>query len=34
MRSASDGYLYTDKFNLFVVELRHTDMATDEDKLD
>jgi len=33
MRSASDGYLYTDKFNLFVVELRHTDMATEEDKL-
>jgi predicted transposase/invertase (TIGR01784 family) len=32
MRSASNGYLYTDKFNLFVVELRHTDMATEEDK--
>ena len=33
MRNAKDGYLYTDKFNLFVIELNHTDMATDEDRL-
>jgi predicted transposase/invertase (TIGR01784 family) len=32
MRNARDGYLYTDKFNLLVVELNHTDMASDEDK--
>ena len=33
IRNAKDNYLYTDKFNLFVVELNHTDMAKDEDKL-
>ena len=32
VRNQKDGFLYTDKFNLFVVELNHTDMATDEDK--
>jgi len=32
VRNAIDGYLYTDKFNLFVVELKHTNMATKEDK--
>lgn len=33
MRNAIDNYLYTDKFNLFVVDLNRTDMATDEDIL-
>ena len=33
MRNAKDNYLYTDRFNLFVVDLNRTDMATDEDKL-
>lgn len=28
----SDGYEYSDKFTLSVVELKHTDLATDEDK--
>ena len=32
MRNANDNYLYTDKFNLYVIELNHTDLATDEDK--
>lgn len=32
MRNAKDNYLYTDKFNLFVVDLNQTKMATDEDK--
>ena len=32
MRNAADGYLYTDKFNLFVLELNHIYMATKEDK--
>ena len=32
MRNSKDNYLYTDKFNLFVVDLNRTDMATDEDK--
>ena len=32
MRNAKDNYLYTDKFNLFVIDLNRTDMATDEDK--
>ncbi len=32
MRNSKDNYLYTDKFNLYVIELNHTDLATDEDK--
>ena len=32
VRNARDGYLYTDKFNLFVVELNNTGLATAEDK--
>ena len=32
MRNRKDNYLYTDKFNLYVVDLNRTDMATDEDK--
>lgn len=32
MRNSKDGYLYTDKFNLLVVELNHANMATAEDK--
>ena len=31
MRNAKDGYLYTDRFNLIVVELNHEDLATEED---
>ena len=27
-----DGYQYTDKFHLYVIELNHTEMATEEDK--
>ena len=33
MRNSKDSFLYTDKFNLFVLELNHTDMATSEDRL-
>lgn len=33
VRNAKDNYLYTDKFNLFVVQLNNTDIATNEDKL-
>ncbi len=33
VRNAKDNYLYTDKFNLFVVQLNSTDIATNEDKL-
>ena len=33
LRNVKDNYLYTDKFNLFVVELNHTELATDEDRL-
>jgi predicted transposase/invertase (TIGR01784 family) len=33
MRNAKDNFLYTDKFNLYVLELNHTGMATSEDKL-
>ncbi len=33
MKNVKDGYLYTDKFTLFVVELNHTNLATAEDKL-
>jgi predicted transposase/invertase (TIGR01784 family) len=33
VRNAKDNYLYTDKFNLFVVQLNSTDIATYEDKL-
>ena len=32
MRNSKDGHLYTDKFNLLVVSLIHTNLATDEDK--
>ncbi|WP_027205799.1 Rpn family recombination-promoting nuclease/putative transposase [Butyrivibrio fibrisolvens] len=32
MRNSKDKYLYTDKFNLFVVDLNHTELATDEDR--
>ena len=32
LRNAKDGYEYSDKFTLSVVELKHTDLATDEDK--
>ncbi len=32
MKNSNDGYLYTDKFNLLVVELNHTNLATNEDK--
>ena len=31
MRNVKDGYLYTDSFNLIVIELNHEDLATDED---
>lgn len=32
IRNDKDNSLYTDKFNLYVVELRQTDLATDEDR--
>jgi predicted transposase/invertase (TIGR01784 family) len=32
VRNDKDGYLYTDKFHLYVVELNHTNLATTEDK--
>ena len=32
VRNAKDNYLYTDKFNLYVIELNHTSIATAEDK--
>lgn len=32
MRNSKDKYLYTDKFNLYVVDLNHTELATDEDR--
>jgi len=32
LKNTKDGYLYTDKFNILVVELSHTDLATAEDK--
>ncbi len=31
MRSSKDNHLYTDKFNLLVIELNHTNLATAED---
>ncbi len=31
LRNSKDNFLYTDKFNLYVVELNHIDMATAED---
>lgn len=31
MRNAKDNFLYTNKFNLFVVDLNRTDLATKED---
>ena len=33
VRNAKDGYLYTDRFNMFVVDLKQTKLATDEDRL-
>ena len=33
VRNAKDGYLYTDRFNMFVVDLNQTEAATDEDRL-
>ena len=33
MRNSKDKYLYTDKFNLYVVDLNHTELATDEDRV-
>ncbi|WP_026660957.1 Rpn family recombination-promoting nuclease/putative transposase [Butyrivibrio sp. AC2005] len=32
VRNARDGYLYTNNFNLYVIELNHTNMATHNDK--
>ena len=32
MRNDRDGYLYTNKFHLYVIELINTKLATDEDK--
>jgi predicted transposase/invertase (TIGR01784 family) len=32
VRNAIDNYLYTDNFNLYVIELNHTNIATDNDK--
>lgn len=31
MRNAKDNHQYTDKFNLLVIELNHTNLATDDD---
>ena len=31
MRNSKDNYLYTDRFNLIVVELNHEELATNED---
>lgn len=31
MRNEKDGYLYTDRFNLIVIELMHEELATNED---
>ncbi len=31
LRNAKDNFLYTDKFNLYVIELNHTNLATTED---
>ena len=31
MRNAKDNYLYTDRFNLIVIELNHEELATKED---
>ena len=33
VRNAIDNFPYTDKFNLLVIELNHTEIATNEDKL-
>ena len=33
MRNAKDNYLYTDTFSLYVIELNHTNLATEEDKI-
>ncbi|MBE5825130.1 MAG: Rpn family recombination-promoting nuclease/putative transposase [Butyrivibrio sp.] len=32
IRNIKDNYQYTDKFNLYVIELNHTDLATKQDK--
>ncbi|MBE5829187.1 MAG: Rpn family recombination-promoting nuclease/putative transposase [Butyrivibrio sp.] len=32
VRNTKDNYLYTGNFNLYVIELNHTDIATSEDK--
>ncbi|MBE5833791.1 MAG: Rpn family recombination-promoting nuclease/putative transposase [Butyrivibrio sp.] len=32
LRNDIDSYLYNDKFNLYVIELNHTNLATEEDK--
>ncbi len=32
LKNVGDGFLYTDKFNLYVIELNHTDIATADDK--
>ena len=32
LRNARDNYLYTNNFNLYVIELNHTDIATEQDK--
>lgn len=32
IRNDIDNYLYTDKFNLYVIELNHTNLATEDDK--
>ena len=32
IRNAEDGFIYTDKFNLYVIELNNTDIATAYDK--
>ena len=32
LRNSKDNFLYTDKFNLYVIESNHIEMATAEDK--
>ena len=32
MRNDYDGYLYTNKFHLYVIELNNTELASEEDK--
>jgi predicted transposase/invertase (TIGR01784 family) len=33
LRNAKDNHLYTTKLNLYVIQLNHTELATEEDKL-